>query len=142
MEQRCSWFRYGRSPFSAYACREADLVKTTKHNIGLSQQVHRIGHHFPSSVVGRACLSLGIDLSRSGHVLRQHELWRPERQDRKKKGLKLPGKDASDSKLSQAVVDTQAREAIRDLFPKIPEQNMHEIIQHAFELVSLSRSGS
>lgn len=114
-------------------------MKTTKHkNSGLSKQVHRIGYHFPSSVVGRACLSLGIDLSLDGRV-RQHQQdsvandARPSHQHGKK--LELLGANISTSDVSQATIDTQAREAIKDLFPKIPARDLHVIVTHAFELV-------
>lgn len=35
----------------------------------------------------------------------------------------------------QAVLDTQAREAIKDLFPKMPNKDLHEIVFRAFEKV-------
>ena len=37
--------------------------------------------------------------------------------------------------LSQATIDTQAREAIKDLFPKIPQKDLHDIVTRAFEKV-------
>ena len=37
--------------------------------------------------------------------------------------------------LSQAVIDTQAREAIKDLFPKIPMDDIHVIVGRAFQKV-------
>ncbi|MCJ1392242.1 hypothetical protein MMC18_005109 [Xylographa bjoerkii] len=113
-------------------------VSTTKHkHSGLSKEVHRIGYHFPSSVVGRACLSLGVDLSRDGRVLRHQHDWiadkaRPRHQHRTR--LNLLTHNTSNTKLSQATIDTQAREAIKDLFPKIPDKDLRDIVTHAFEL--------
>ena len=46
-----------------------------------------------------------------------------------------------DTSLSQAVVDSQAREAIMDLFPNIPPRDLHEIVSRAFDMVSQLRSG-
>ncbi|MCJ1383073.1 hypothetical protein MMC17_006186 [Xylographa soralifera] len=113
-------------------------VSTTKHkHSDLSKEVHRIGYHFPSSVVGRACLSLGVSLSRDGHVLRhQHDWIADEARSRNQNGtrLNLLAHNTSNTKLSQATIDTQAREAIKDLFPKIPDKDLRDIITHAFEL--------
>ena len=38
--------------------------------------------------------------------------------------------------MSQNEIDRQAKNAIRDLFPSIPDKDLKEIITHAFELVS------
>ncbi|MCJ1431914.1 hypothetical protein MMC27_001270 [Xylographa pallens] len=103
----------------------------------LSKEVHRIGYHFPSSIVGRACLSLGVSLSRDGRVLRhQHDWIADEARSRHQNGtrLNLLAHNASNTKLSQATIDTQAREAIKDLFPKIPDKDLRDIVTHAFEL--------
>jgi hypothetical protein len=99
--------------------------------------MHRIGYHFPSSIVARACTSLGIDLSRDGRVLHnQHDLEAAARpKPRNRKWQKLLADNASKPGLSQAAIDTQAREAIKDLFPKIPPKDLHDIVTHAFELV-------
>ena len=99
--------------------------------------MHRIGYHFPSSVVARACTSLGINLSRDGHVLHQHHDWTATEVPKHRHGKKqkLLGKTLAKAHLSQATVDTLAREAIKDLFPNIPPKDLHEIVIHAFELV-------
>jgi len=39
--------------------------------------------------------------------------------------------------LKQAVIDTQAREAIKDLFPKIPVDDLHTVIGRSFQKVNL-----
>ncbi|MCJ1401739.1 hypothetical protein MMC11_004956 [Xylographa trunciseda] len=113
-------------------------VSTTKHkHSGLSKEVHRIGYHFPSSVVGRACLSLGVDLSSDGRVLRHQHDWiadrlRPKHQHGTR--LNVLAHNTSNTKMSQASIDTQAREAIKDLFPKMPDKDLRDIVTHAFEL--------
>ncbi|KAL9115294.1 MAG: hypothetical protein Q9187_007329, partial [Circinaria calcarea] len=114
------------------------IVSTTrnKHADDLAYQVHRIGYHFPSSVVGRACTSLGIDISRSGQVLRHHVATShypvPQRNARKRQSGPNHS-EASVPEVSQAAIDTQAREAIRDMFPKIPQQDLRAIVTRAFE---------
>ncbi|MCJ1412307.1 hypothetical protein MMC19_006401 [Ptychographa xylographoides] len=61
-----------------------------------------------------------------------------QRNGKKQKGQQdLPLKPG----LSQATIDTQAREAIKDLFPNIPPKDLHDIVTHAFE-VGKSRVGT
>ena len=56
------------------------------------------------------------------------------------KKRKHPTNTNPNAEVSQAAIDTQAREAIKDLFPKIPSKDLHQIVKHAFELVRLIRS--
>ncbi|KAL8831273.1 MAG: hypothetical protein Q9191_000962 [Dirinaria sp. TL-2023a] len=115
------------------------IVSASKHkNVSnLSHEVHRVGYHFPSTVVDKACTSLGVTL-RSGQVVHNHRK-SPVRQDPKpnskpkKKKNAIGKKNASpQSGVSQATIDTEAREAIRDLFPNIPENDLYDIIRQAF----------
>lgn len=113
-------------------------------NPELSHEVHRVGYHFSSRVVENACLSLGVTLTESGRVLQSsfatlnEEL--PTRQGKKIKN-KGKGKGRAspprfDLSQSQATIDTQAREAIRDLFPKIPDSDLHETVSRSFQKAS------
>lgn len=147
----------GKSSRNNCSIIRSDTRKTTPHKdraIHLSHEVHRIGYHFPSYIVGRACISLGIDLSQTGHVLRRQQDWfvkastKPPRQPRqppknrdknKKKKLHKSGSvESPSSEVSQATLDTQAREAIKDLFPKIPDKDLHDIVSRAFRKVCAS----
>ena len=87
--------------------------------------------------MGRACTSLGIDLSRDGHVLYKQQNWAAEVSLKQRNGKKQKGQQDLPLKpgLSQATIDTQAREAIKDLFPNIPPKDLHDIVTHAFEVV-------
>lgn len=82
-------------------------------------------------------MSLGVQLSQSGQVIRRQQLMLAE--PRKRSALKKKRKSRGDrngspkSDVSQATLDTQAREAIRDLFPKIPERDLHAIVARAFQ---------
>ena len=80
-------------------------------------------------------MSLGVDLTPSGHVIRNRMNVPLGREDEEiitaNKGFSL------NVELSQATIDTQAREAIKDLFPKIPSKDLRDIIIRAFEKVSL-----
>ena len=107
----------------------------------LSHEVHRVGYHFSSRVVEKACTSLGVTLTESGRVLQSsfaalnEEL--PTRHGKKIKN-KAKGKGRAsppkfDISQSQATIDTQAREAIKDLFPKIPDADLHETVARSFQ---------
>lgn len=118
-----------------------DLNKDSKHrhNTNLSHEVHRIGYHFPSLVVEKACMSLGVSLSQSGQVLTSDGKFSSMQQrlppTKKKRTRRVRTTVAPKDDISQATLDTQAREAIRDLFPKIPEKDLHDIICRAFQKV-------
>lgn len=125
----------------------ADFGQTSKFpHLDLSREVHRIGYHFSSTTVEQACMSLGITLTASGRVMQSNfafiddQLPLGENQDRRQSRRKQKGKarhasPSFDITLSQAVIDTQAREAIRDLFPNIPRKDLHDIIGRAFQKV-------
>lgn len=82
-------------------------------------------------------MSLGVQLSQSGQVIRRQQVMLAE--PRKRGTLKKKRKTHGDrngspkSDVSQATLDTQAREAIRDLFPRIPERDLHAIVARAFQ---------
>ncbi|KAI9804042.1 MAG: hypothetical protein M1833_000323 [Piccolia ochrophora] len=97
------------------------FVVSTSHRTAanLSQHVHRIGYHFATSVVNKACHYLGISLNRRGEVSN-----RPAR---------LLRRPSPASVSSQEKLDQDARDALTDLFPNIPEVDREEIIARAFE---------
>lgn len=108
--------------------------------------MHRIGYHFPSITVEKACESLGVSLTNSGRVLQStfallddvpacNGLGRNTQGQKKKKAGAFQSPAKFDISLSQAVIDTQAREAIKDLFPKIPAEDLHVIIGRSFQKV-------
>ena len=113
----------------------------------LSREVHRVGYHFSTSVVDEACQTLGVTLNASGRVIESHfaslrdnelqdqQVGRRAKARKNKRGLRNDSPKI-DMSLSQAVIDTQAREAIEDLFPKIPRLDLHEIVSRAFDKVS------
>ena len=112
----------------------------------MSREVHRIGYHFPSIVVDQACMTLGVTLTSSGRVMQSNFAYLDDQaadqrqtgrglNKRKLKGKKRNASPSLDMTLSQAVIDTQAREAIKDLFPKIPPSDLHTIIGRAFQKV-------
>lgn len=100
-----------------------------------------MGYHFPTIVVDKACRTLGVTLTETGRVVQSSLAFlddetRVQHQITKKKRAKRVNKDPPfDLTLSQAIIDTHAREAIKDLFPKIPQADLHEIVARAFQKV-------
>ncbi|KAJ5138074.1 hypothetical protein N7526_004307 [Penicillium atrosanguineum] len=108
-------------------CRKEGLqihaVSTTPHanTHNLSQHVHRIGFHFPSTVVATACSELGLYLTSAGKAVPFHNLGN------------LDHPPQADSEVSQLTINTEARDAIKDLFPNVPQSDLFQIIKTAFQ---------
>ena len=97
--------------------------------------------------VEKACESLGVSLTAAGHVMQSRlapmenkvaqitSAKRPNPKSKKKSKQQHDSPTYKMSKLTQAVIDTQAREAIKDLFPKIPLDDLHTIIGRSFQKV-------
>lgn len=89
----------------------------------------------------KACQSLGVTLNAAGRVAQSQFAVLDDSVSKLTSKLQKPkAKDQHnllgiDSTLSQAMIDSQARDAIRDLFPRIPERDLHEIIIRAFDKV-------
>ncbi|OJD20769.1 hypothetical protein ACJ73_07895 [Blastomyces percursus] len=115
-------------------CRQDGLqvfaVSTTPHQRmhDLSQQVHRIGYHFPSVVVATVCMERGLFLSSTGKVLPYQSA---SSSQYPVKGL---GRERrADSEVSQKTINVEAKDAIKDLFPNIPTKDLNRIIKTAFQ---------
>lgn len=85
-------------------------------------------------------------LSSAGHVINDHRLsvpiqqvTQPQMPQGSRKGQKnreiLAEEVAIPLPVSQAEIDGEAKEAIRDLFPRIPPETLTEIIRHSFQKV-------
>lgn len=99
----------------------------TRHE--LSREVHRIGFHFPTSVVSQVCAHYGIRLTRAGKVI-------DESKDDKlfmKVYQNQSGQRPVDEK-DQVTINTDAKQTIKDLFPNIPDKDLFQIIKTAFQL--------
>lgn len=99
-------------------------------------EVHRIGYHFPSTIVDRACTSLGTSLDNHGRVIRPAALAASNRPrvHPHRKGFGRIDKKALKN-LQQKEIDREARQAILDLFPAIPKEDLDVIVDRAFDLV-------
>jgi hypothetical protein len=113
-------------PLQALSSNVAQLDQTTPHmsTHNLSQHVHRIGYHFPSTVVAAACSELGLYLTSAGKAVPFHTLGA------------LQANPPANSEVDQVTINTEARDAIRDLFPNIPDNDINQIIKTAFQKVS------
>ena len=100
-----------------------------------------MGYHFPSTVVEKACTSLSVTLSSSGRVIYNERAIPPNpivcSKKKKKARRRGPIIQPPSPRLeaSQAEIDTEAREAISDLFPKIPLEDLDAVIGLAFKKV-------
>ncbi|KAJ5419830.1 uncharacterized protein N7487_003380 [Penicillium crustosum] len=109
-------------------CREEGLqihaVSTTPHHRhhNLSQHVHRIGYHFPSTVVAAVCSELGFYLTSTGKTV--PSTFPTDR---------IQNPEQADSEISQITLNTEARDALKDLFPNIPDKDLNQIIKTAFQ---------
>lgn len=107
----------------------------------MAKVVTRVGFHFATTVVEKACQSLGVTLNAAGRVIQSQFAVLDDsssnltRNLQKSKAKLQHNTSELDSTLSQATIDSQARDAIRDLFPRIPERDMHEVIIRAFDKV-------
>ncbi|KAJ5549761.1 hypothetical protein N7535_002297 [Penicillium sp. DV-2018c] len=119
------------NPLLTTACKERcraeglqiHAVSTTPHHRShnLSQHVHRIGYHFPSTVVANVCSELGFYLTSTGKAVAIYATGRTDEHKR------------ADSEISQITLNTEARDALRDLFPNIPDTDLNQIIKTAFQ---------
>jgi hypothetical protein len=92
----------------------------------LSKEVHRIGFHFPTTVVDEVCAHYGIMLSAAGTLIKEEDF---QSFHRRRQGNNKKPDDLKD----QITINTEARDAIKDLFPNIPDNDLHQIIKTAFQ---------
>lgn len=119
-------------------------MKKTSRTNSLSEQVGRLGYHFPSTVVEQACQLLGLTMAKSGNVhYDEEQLQLPTRRSKRRtqqaqtrgKQNSKPRAASAGSEMDQSEIDARASFAIRDLFPKIPDQDVQHIIAQAFQKV-------
>lgn len=86
-------------------------------------------------------MSLGISLSQSGQVVFKGRLPArhigPHTSDVLRRNGNSHGlqDNSAETEESQAALDAQARETIKDLFPKIPDKDLQNIVRQAFKKV-------
>lgn len=76
-------------------------------------------------MVAAACLGLGLYLTSTGKAVPFHTLGTLEHHT------------TTDSEAPQEVINKEARDTIKDLFPNIPDNDLFQIIKTAFQKVCL-----
>ncbi|ORY64372.1 uncharacterized protein BCR38DRAFT_213068 [Pseudomassariella vexata] len=94
------------------------IVSDSKDTTTLDHHMHRHGYHFRQYIVEEARAILKRDGSLEGQAQ-----------------LDLPGQPGAMSG-DQLEINRQADAVLRDLFPRIPNTDRHEIILHAFQMNS------
>ncbi|KAK4507369.1 hypothetical protein PRZ48_001104 [Zasmidium cellare] len=95
----------------------------------VSHHIHRIGHHFKSNIVEEACQTLGYAYIR-GQFVKESDL--ANLNERSKMAAALARHGYHFDRHLEQETDDQVRAAIKELFPKIPEQDLKEILRHAW----------
>lgn len=74
-------------------------------------------------MVAASCLELGLHLTSSGKAVPFHILGDLEK------------RPEDDTEVDQSTINMEARDAIKDLFPTIPDKDLFQIIKTAFQKV-------
>ncbi|KAJ4693045.1 hypothetical protein HRR87_005924 [Exophiala dermatitidis] len=104
-------------------------VTTTPHadRHELSREVHRVGFHFPTSVVAQVCAHYGIRLTSGGKVIDE------SKDDKLFTQVYQNGRRPVEEEKDQITINTEAKQTIKDLFPNIPDKDLFQIIKTAFQ---------
>ena len=96
----------------------------------VSHYIHRVGYHFRNEVIDQACKELGYTFFQ-GAFVKEADIQQKQEQSRIANALAKHGIVLDD--MSSRETDDQVRAAIKELFPKIPEEDLKEILRHAWE---------
>ena len=111
------------------------MSKNAQNPDHVSHHIHRVGYHFKAEVVESACKQLGYT-AHGGVYMREADLQMQHKDSRLAQVLakySIPGEKLLGRAQSQRETLDQVRAAIKELFPKIPEQDLREIVHHAWE---------
>lgn len=105
------------------------MSKEARDPSKISHHIHRVGYHFRSDVVDDACQELGFTYHNNRFVKEKDLVTINERsvmaRAMAKHGIHLNNE-------TQRETDDQIRAAIKELFPRIPEEDLKEILRHAW----------
>ncbi|KAL7778560.1 hypothetical protein CFE70_008061 [Pyrenophora teres f. teres 0-1] len=96
----------------------------------LSHHVHRVGHHFPMRIIELACSKFGYDYDiRKGlRKTNDRENWIARRFEA------YSSRQANhEGPTTERETKIYIHDAVREMFPKIPETDLQAIVNHAFE---------
>jgi len=97
----------------------------------LSHHVHRIGYHFLSEVVEEACATLGYHAYKNSFISTE-ELKQRQHDSIVSKAFAKHGLNYDCVKGNEETPE-QVRAAIKEMFPKIPQHDLDEIVTRAWE---------
>ena len=101
----------------------------------LSHHVHRIGHHFPLEIIQLACSKFGYKYSEEGGLKKttaaDRENWIQQQVETYSSRQALHGRPMAKEGSKDHITG-----AVREMFPKIPEDDLSAIVNHAFEEVN------
>ncbi|KAK5132657.1 hypothetical protein LTR08_008779 [Meristemomyces frigidus] len=101
----------------------------------VSYHIHRVGYHFKAEIVEDACKQLRY-ISHRGLYVKEADLQTQHSESRLAQTLakyQIPGGKLLGRTQHQRETLDQVRAAIKELFPKIPDQDLHQIVHHAWE---------
>ena len=96
----------------------------------VSHHIHRIGYHFRSEIVDEAREELGYILHRN-QFIKEADLQAQYAQSRMAQIMAKHGLHLHEPDLHET--PAQVRAAIKELFPRIPEDDLEQIVKHAWE---------
>lgn len=94
----------------------------------VSHHIHRVGYHFRAEVVEEACQALGYVVTRKGFV-KETQLEEQREQSKMAQALAKFGLHYDVEKET----DLQVMAAVKELFPKMPERDLTQVLHHAWE---------
>ena len=97
----------------------------------VSFHVHRIGYHFNAEIVAQACEELGY-VSFRDHFMKEADLKAQYEKSRIARIMAQHGIRWNQDNTAQET-PAQVRSAIKELFPKIPEDDLDQIVEHAWK---------
>nr|POE47698.1 hypothetical protein CFP56_01029 [Quercus suber] len=98
----------------------------------VSHHIHRIGYHFRAEIVEQACEELGYVPLRDHKFVKPEDMNKPDKHTRLTETLAKYGINMQLSAETREPLD-QVRAAIKELFPKIPEEDLNQIVNHAWQ---------
>lgn len=94
----------------------------------VSHHIHRVGYHFRAEVVEEACHELGYVVTRKGFV-KESQLEAQRERSKMAQALAKFGLHFD----AEKETDLQVMAAVKELFPKMPEEDLTEVLRHAWE---------
>ena len=113
-----------------YNLQAKPVSKHATDPMKVSHHIHRIGYHFKSEIVTNACIELGYIVHRQQFV-KEADL--QTKKDHSKLAEIMARRGMTLNQLEMRESPEQVRAAIKELFPKIPDEDLNQIVDHAWK---------